>query len=142
MPKYTPRIAPTSRVEERLAAPVDIVGCGGLAAGGTHQRGNLAAVIPRVSEKLGEYLVEPVAKSAGVQALVFDQSIKIWTGKACEIFGPEFLNIREVRHHRGEIRLVRKHRTGIRRDHAQPLEPDPSSHGQMSEPADGFLILR
>src|SRR5271167_2292327 len=117
-----------SHAAEWLPAPVDKVGRGRLATGGPDKRCDLAAVIPGMSEKLCENVIEPVAKSAGVKALVLDRARKVLIGKTREIVGPELLNIPEVRHDLVEVGLVGKHRTGVRCNHAQPLEPDSSSH--------------
>ena len=98
-------------------------------------------MIGRVPEKLCENIFQTVAKSTGVNALVFDYMSELIVREAGHIMGPEFLDRLKTCQDVAEFYLFGEKRTTGQRNHAQPSEPGLPSHDQMSEPRDGLLEL-
>src|SRR5207244_9750496 len=72
----------------RFPCPEDEISNGRFSAGQSNQRRDLAAMVPGMSKKLGENVLDGIPESAGVQALVVKSAREIGVAKPAKISRP------------------------------------------------------
>src|SRR3972149_2418058 len=122
---------------DRPAFPEEIVRDRGLTAQGAYQGGDLSAVIPRMSEELGEQVLDAIAVPATFQAAVVELACQLSLIQSAQITGPGDMHFIDQRFQLFEGDAGGKDHRGALCGDAEAGEPTPAGGAPRAERTTG-----
>ena len=124
----------------RLAGPEDEVGRRRLAAGGAHQRGNLAAVVQRVAVHVDQHVGECGAVPGALAGWIREVAPHVRIGQSPEVIGPRPLDRLEIGRQSHTRHAGREDGRGPLERRVQPVQPHPPRRGDVAHDIQGLPV--